>query len=111
MKVAVGLRRVAAGKRTSGRRAAQIAIENRGECRDSIHLVSLYELEEENYTNEEILVWNKVSTEEVRLKRFLKRSVNFLYRQKGLIMNLSDRCDYRRNWIKYIINCFVLFFI
>lgn len=86
-------------------------IENRGECRDSIHLVSLYELEEENYTNEEILVWNKVSTEEVRLKRFLKRSVNFLYRQKGLIMNLSDRCDYRRNWIKYIINCFVLFFI
>ena len=26
MKVAVGLRRVAAGKRTSGRRAAQIAI-------------------------------------------------------------------------------------
>ena len=28
MKVAVGLRRVAAGKRTSGRRAAQIAIWN-----------------------------------------------------------------------------------
>lgn len=27
MKVAVGLRRVAAGKRTSGRRAAQIALE------------------------------------------------------------------------------------
>lgn len=33
MKVAVGLRRVAAGKRTSGRRAAQIA---------SIHLISLF---------------------------------------------------------------------
>lgn len=28
MKVAVGLRRVAAGKRTSGRRAAQIATEH-----------------------------------------------------------------------------------
>lgn len=28
MKVAVGLRRVAAGKRTSGRRAAQIATDN-----------------------------------------------------------------------------------
>ena len=30
MKVAVGLRRVAAGKRTSGRRAAQIAGNRRG---------------------------------------------------------------------------------
>ena len=30
MKVAVGLRRVAAGKRTSGRRAAQIALLSRG---------------------------------------------------------------------------------
>lgn len=31
MKVAVGLRRVAAGKRTSGRRAAQIAIHSEGD--------------------------------------------------------------------------------
>ena len=34
MKVAVGLRRVAAGKRTSGRRAAQIAIIENVEIRN-----------------------------------------------------------------------------
>ena len=33
MKVAVGLRRVAAGKRTSGRRAAQIALCGTGVCK------------------------------------------------------------------------------
>ena len=50
MKVAVGLRRVAAGKRTSGRRAAQIAYNDISDIKEIISSLKL------GYTPEEIAV-------------------------------------------------------
>lgn len=87
--------------------------------------VSLYELDKEgNYTNEKILVWDKVPAKEVETKKTFEERLEFSLQVKwisneninlnGKIINLVDRYDYRRdlrNWMKYIMDYFSLVFI
>ena len=58
MKVAVGLRRVAAGKRTSGRRAAQIALRRRVDTlRDILKMYWLFSISLGSPPNKKTVFW------------------------------------------------------